>query len=65
MLRPAGLFYLNAPSNGDFHRYPVDCWRIMPDGMRYLFEEALQLERYDIGIMSQYDIGAAAWKVTR
>lgn len=31
VLKPGGLFYLNAPSNGDFHRYPVDCWRFYPD----------------------------------
>jgi SAM-dependent methyltransferase len=31
VLKPAGLFYLNVPSNGDFHRYPVDCWRFYPD----------------------------------
>jgi SAM-dependent methyltransferase len=31
VLKKDGLFYLNAPSNGDFHRYPVDCWRFFPD----------------------------------
>ena len=31
ILKPGGLFYLNVPSNGDFHRYPVDCWRFYPD----------------------------------
>lgn len=31
VLKPEGLFYLNAPSNGTFHRYPVDCWRFYPD----------------------------------
>lgn len=31
ILKPAGLFYLNVPSNGDFHRHPVDCWRFYPD----------------------------------
>lgn len=31
VLKPHGLFYLNAPSNGDVHRYPVDCWRFYPD----------------------------------
>lgn len=31
ILRPNGLFYLNVPSNGAFHRYPVDCWRFYPD----------------------------------
>lgn len=31
ILKPRGLFYLNVPSNGMFHRYPVDCWRFYPD----------------------------------
>ncbi|WP_420007951.1 methyltransferase domain-containing protein [Xanthomonas sacchari] len=31
VLKPGGLCYLNTPSNGDFHRYPVDCWRFYPD----------------------------------
>jgi len=36
ILKPTGLFYLNAPSNGVFHRYPVDCWRFYPDSGRAL-----------------------------
>ncbi|MGD9161575.1 MAG: methyltransferase domain-containing protein [Desulfobacteraceae bacterium] len=36
VLKPKGLFYLNAPSNGNFHRYPVDCWRFYPDSGRAL-----------------------------
>jgi len=31
ILKPDGLFYLNVPSDGVFHRYPVDCWRFYPD----------------------------------
>ena len=31
VLKPAGLFYLNVPSAGSFHRYPVDFWRFYPD----------------------------------
>lgn len=31
ILKPAGLLYLNVPSNGEFHRYPVDSWRSYPD----------------------------------
>jgi len=34
ILKPAGIFYLNAPSSGSFHRYPVDCWRFYPDSGR-------------------------------
>lgn len=36
VLKPSGLFYLNVPSNGMFHRYPVDCWRFYPDSGRAL-----------------------------
>ena len=36
VLRPEGLFYLNVPSNGPFHRHPVDCWRFYPDSGRAL-----------------------------
>ena len=31
VLKPDGLFYLNVPSNGEFHRHPMDCWRFYPD----------------------------------
>lgn len=52
-MKPNGLFYLNVPSNGTFHRYPVDCWRFYPDsgsalvtwGKRNGFNPAL-LETY-------------------
>lgn len=36
VLKPGGLFYLNAPSAGNFHRYPVDCWRFYPDSGKAL-----------------------------
>lgn len=31
VLKEDGVFYLNVPSNGFFHRWPVDCWRFYPD----------------------------------
>ena len=31
ILKPNGLFYLNTPSNGIFHRWEKDCWRFYPD----------------------------------
>jgi SAM-dependent methyltransferase len=36
VLKPNGLFLMNAPSNGNFHRYPVDCWRFYPDAGKAL-----------------------------
>ena len=40
VLKPKGLFYLNAPSSGSFHRYPVDCWRFYPDSGKALLQWA-------------------------
>ena len=38
VLKPNGLFYLNAPSAGNFHQFPVDCWRFYPDSGRALIK---------------------------
>jgi len=32
VLAPGGICCIIAPSSGPEHRYPVDCWRIYPDG---------------------------------
>ena len=45
ILKPDGLFYLNVPSNGSFHRYPVDCWRFYPDSGRALVNWAKRNNR--------------------
>lgn len=31
VLKPGGLLYVNAPSNGGYHAYPVDNWRFYAD----------------------------------
>lgn len=38
--RPGGHIYVNAPSNGTVHRYPIDCWRFYPDAGLALAEYA-------------------------
>ena len=43
VFKPDGLFYLNAPSNGEFHRYPVDCWRFYPDAAQALVNWGVDL----------------------
>jgi SAM-dependent methyltransferase len=40
VLKPDGLFYLCAPSNGYFHPSPVDCWRFYPHSALGLIEFA-------------------------
>jgi SAM-dependent methyltransferase len=34
--KDGGFIYLNVPSNGKVHRYPVDCWRFYPDAANAL-----------------------------
>ena len=38
ILKPGGRICIIGPSAGGIHRHPVDCWRVLPDGMRFLFE---------------------------
>jgi SAM-dependent methyltransferase len=40
VLKSGGICCLVAPSSGYEHRYPVDCWRFYPDGMRAIAEFA-------------------------
>ncbi|MGA2912008.1 MAG: methyltransferase domain-containing protein [Methanoregula sp.] len=36
VLKPQGLACIIAPSSGPEHKYPMDCWRIYPDGFKAL-----------------------------
>ena len=36
IIKPSGLIYLNMPSNGMMHRFPIDGWRFYPDAGRSL-----------------------------
>lgn len=40
VIKPGGFIYLNAPSRGDLHRYPVDCYRFYADAWIGLAEWA-------------------------
>lgn len=53
ILKPHGLFYLNVPSNGMFHRYPVDCWRFYPDSGQALVTWA-EHNNFNVGLLESY-----------
>lgn len=53
VLKAPGLFYLNAPSNGEIHRYPLDCWRFYPDSGRALVTWA-QRNGTDVALLESY-----------
>lgn len=48
VLKPGGICCIIAPAGGFEHRYPVDCWRFYPDGMKALakFSRLTTVETY-------------------
>jgi SAM-dependent methyltransferase len=40
VLKPKGYMCVISPSQCKIHRFPVDCWRFLPDGMRALAKYA-------------------------
>ena len=40
ILKTGGMVCIVAPSSGPEHKYPIDCYRFYPDGMRALCKQA-------------------------
>lgn len=40
ILKKDGIVFICAPNNWQYHPYPIDAWRVYPDGMKGLFEYA-------------------------
>jgi len=55
VLKPEGLFCLIVPSSGPEHKYPIDCWRFFPDGLRALARYAF-LDIIDAHLASERTI---------
>lgn len=49
VLRPGGLLYICAPSQGSYHAHPVDCWRFLKDSWA-----ALEKTCPDIKLVKSY-----------
>ena len=66
VMKPGGLCCLIAPSGGPEHRYPVDCWRFLPDGFRALarFASLEVLEVYSQNGATGYSDGSDMWQDT-
>ena len=56
ILKSDGVFYINAPSNGPFHRYPVDCWRFYPDAAEALAAWGRR-SGYQVVLLESYTTG--------
>ena len=61
VVRPGGMAAIVTHWCFEEHHKP-DYWRIMPDGLRFLLEETGELERIEVGIVSEWDIAGSAWK---
>ncbi len=63
VLKPSGLLYLNAPSNGFFHQWPVDCWRFYPDSGHALARWANR-NGYDTLLLESFTGDRSAGKIS-
>jgi len=54
--RPGGHVCVIAPSAGPIHKYPVDCWRFLPDGMEALANYA------GVELLKSYLDNEGTWK---
>lgn len=62
VLAPGGTLALHTHWSFPEHRYPLDCWRIMPDGMQFLLDKTGAFGEYEIRIANEWDITALARK---
>lgn len=53
IMKPGGLLIITTPFWIEEHKYPIDCWRILPDGIRFLFKE-LEIIDTQISDMDTY-----------
>jgi hypothetical protein len=64
VLKPHGLCCIIAPSSGPEHRFPIDCWRFYPDGLRAMARYA-GLDVLEAGTqwtdLAQYDFESNKW----
>jgi len=62
VLKPNGYMYINAPSNGVVHRFPVDNWRFYEDCWSAL-EKWGRLKKHNIRLVESY-IGRPSSRAT-
>lgn len=58
ILKPGGSICLIAPWSWEIHKYPIDCFRILPDGMESMMIDAgLTVLECDVSDRDCYGIG--------
>lgn len=64
VLAPGGYFLGVAPYKWEIHRYPLDCWRILPDGWNALFEES-KLSSINVYVNEISEIYGDCWGIAK
>jgi len=59
LMMAGGLLFVTAPWQWEIHRYPLDCWRILPDGMDVLIRLA-ELQK-----ITTFVNGSDCWGIAR
>ena len=49
-----GLFYLNVPSNGPYHTYPLDCYRFYPDAGSGIVEWGIEADTKNLIVLESF-----------
>jgi len=57
VLKYGGITVLIVPWQWDIHRVPVDCWRILPDGMEVLFSLCPELQMISCDVNARDTVG--------
>ena len=60
VLKPKGLFYLNAPSKGGYHQHPIDCFRFYPDA-GFALEKWGKKNRMDVKMLQSNTDTTESW----
>ena len=58
--KPDGLIYLNVPSEGHYHAYPVDCWRFQIDAAMALMRWS-QRQGSQVTLIEAYTDAEKPW----
>ena len=58
ILKQTGLCCIIAPSSGPEHKFPIDCWRFFPDGMKAIAKYA------KLSIIEVYSVIEDLWNDT-
>lgn len=59
VVKKNGLICIIGPCSWPYHKAPVDCWRILPDGIRWLLEDIAKLKIKEILLRPPDCIGIA------